>query len=160
MIQRIQTILLFLFILTLTSTFFFPVWQKIEMKDAESVDIMVTGYVSSALLDDGNEGIVYDYFYISGILILCCLLAIYSIFSYKNRLTQIKIGTANSMLTSSVVFFFLYQIFYHDVYQNINDKISFLISFYLIFLAMFFNFLSNRFIRKDDLLVRESERIR
>ena len=111
MIQRIQTILLFLFILTLTSTFFFPVWQKIEMKDTESVDIIVTGYVSSALLDDGNKGIVYDYFYISGILILCCLLAIYSIFSYKNRLTQIKIGTTNSMLTSSVVFFFYIRFF-------------------------------------------------
>ena len=160
MIHRIQTLFLILYIVTLVFTFFFPVWQKIEMKDTESVDIIVTGYVSSALLDDGNKGIVYDYFYISGILILCCLLAIYSIFSYKNRLTQIKIGTTNSMLTSSVVFFFLYQIFYHDVYQNINDKISFLISFYLIFLAIFFNFLANRFIRKDELLVRESDRIR
>jgi len=130
------------------------------MKDAESVDIIVTGYVSSALLDDGEKGVVYDYFYISGILILSCLLAAYSTFSYKNRLNQIKIGTINSMLTSFVVFFFLYQIFYSDVYQDINDKISFLISFYLIFLAMFFNFLSNRFIRKDELLVRESERIR
>ena len=76
------------------------------------------------------------------------------------RLTQIKIGTINSMLTSIVVFFFLYQVFYYELYLNINDKISFLISFYLIFLAIFFNFLSNRFIRKDELLVRESERIR
>ncbi len=160
MIQRIQTIFLFLFIVTLSSTFFFPVWQKIEMNEAESVDVIVTGYISSAFMDDGNGGIVYDYFYIGGILILCCLLALYSVFSYKNRLTQIKIGTINSMLTSVLVFFFLYQVFYYELYLNINDKISFLISFYLIFLAMFFNFLSNRFIRKDELLVRESERIR
>ena len=49
---------------------------------------------------------------------------------------------------------------YNETYIEINDKISFLISFYLIFLAIFFNFLSNRFIRKDELLVRESDRIR
>lgn len=160
MIQRIQTIFLFLFIVTLSSTFFFPVWQKIEMKDSDSVDIIVTGYISSAFLDNGNNGIVNDYFYIGIILITCCLLAVYSIFSYNNRLTQIKIGTINAMLTSVVVFFFLYQVFYNELYLNINDKISFLISFYLIFLAIFLNFLSNRFIRKDELLVRESERIR
>ncbi|MBV19809.1 MAG: hypothetical protein CL870_01760 [Cytophagia bacterium] len=160
MIQRIQTIFLFLFIVTISSTFFFPVWQKIEMKDSETVDIIVTGYISSALLESGNNGTVYDYFYISGILILCCILAVFSIFSYNNRLNQIKIGTIISMLTTLVVFFFLYQVFYNELYENINDKISFLISFYLIFLAIFFNFLSNRFIRKDELLVRESERIR
>lgn len=91
---------------------------------------------------------------------LCCGLAVYSIFSYRNRLTQIKIGTLNSFLTSLLIFFFLYQTFYQEIYLNIDDQISFLISFYLIFLAIFFNFLSNRFIRKDELLVRESERIR
>ena len=162
MIQRIQTIFLILFIASLISTFFFPVWQKIEMSENDSPEIMVTGYISSSSLEEitKGSGIVYDYFYISGIIILCCGLSVYSIFSYKNRLTQIKIGTFNSFLTSLLVFFFLYQVFYDDTYININDKISFLISFYLIFLAIFFNFLSNRFIRKDELLVRESERIR
>ena len=82
------------------------------MKDSDSVDIIVTGYISSAFLDNGNNGTVNDYFYIGIILITCCLLAVYSIFSYNNRLTQIKIGTINAMLTSVVVFFFLYQVFY------------------------------------------------
>ncbi|GIS31423.1 MAG: hypothetical protein Ct9H90mP3_2190 [Flammeovirgaceae bacterium] len=83
-----------------------------------------------------------------------------SIFSYKNRLNQIKLGALNSLITSVLIIYFLYDIFYNESYIEINDKISFLISFYLIFLAIFFNFLSNRFIRKDELLVRESDRIR
>ena len=87
-------------------------------------------------------------------------MAAFSIFSYKNRLNQIKLGALNSFLTSVFIIYFLYDIFYNEQYININDKISFLISFYLIFLAIFFNFLANRFIRKDELLVRESERIR
>jgi len=162
MIQRIQTIFLILFIASLIATHFFPVWQKIEFSEENSPEIMATGFISSSYIENISEGNaeVHDYFYIPGIIMLCCGLAVYSIFSYRNRLTQIKIGTLNSFLTSLLIFFFLYQTFYQEIYLNIDDQISFLISFYLIFLAIFFNFLSNRFIRKDELLVRESERIR
>ena len=135
---------------------------KVEFSEENSPEIMATGYISSSFIENISEGNaeVHDYFYIPGIIMLCCGLAVYSIFSYRNRLTQIKIGTLNSFLTSLLIFFFLYQTFYQEIYLNIDDQISFLISFYLIFLAIFFNFLSNRFIRKDELLVRESERIR
>ena len=161
MIQRIQTLFLILFISSIITTFFFPAWQKIEMGDNnEKVKIIVTGSISSTNFIENDNIIIYDHFYISGTLIICCLLALYSIFSYKNRLTQIKIGTINSLFTSLVIFYFLYEVFYNERYIDINDKISFLISFYLIFLAIFFNFLANRFIRKDELLVRESDRIR
>ena len=161
MIQRIQTLFLILFIGSIITTFFFPAWQKIEMGDNnEKVKIIVTGSISSTNFIENDNIIIYDHFYISGTLIICCLLALYSIFSYKNRLTQIKIGTINSLFTSLVIFYFLYEVFYNERYIDINDKISFLISFYLIFLAIFFNFLSNRFIRKDELLVSKSNRIR
>ena len=161
MIQRIQTLFLILFIGSIITTFFFPAWQKIEMGDNnEKGKIIVTGSISSTNFIENDNIIIYDHFYISGTLIICCLLALYSIFSYKNRLTQIKIGTINSLFTSLVIFYFLYEVFYNERYIDINDKISFLISFYLIFLAIFFNFLSNRFIRKDELLVSESNRIR
>ena len=161
MIQRIQTIFLILFIVSIISSFFFPVWQKIEFEDdGEKVSTVVTGFIFDAVYEVNNESILYDNFYVSGILILCCFFAVYSIFSYKNRLTQIKFGTINSFFTSLVVIKFLYDIFYNELYININDKISFLFSFYLIFLAIFFNFISNRFIRKDELLVNESNRIR
>ena len=103
---------------------------------------------------------MYDNFFIAGLVIGSCIIALISIFSYKNRLNQIKLGALNSLITSVLIIYFLYDIFYNESYIEINDKISFLISFYLIFLAIFFNFLSNRFIRKDELLVRESGRIR
>ena len=160
MIQRIQTIFLILYIVALVSTFFFPVWQKISFNEDNTVDLIVTGYVSGVDLNRGSESTLYDNFFISGIILISCLVAIISIFSYKNRLNQIKLGALNSLITSILIIYFLYEIFYNEQYININDKISFLISFYLIFLAIFFNFLANRFIRKDELLVRESERIR
>ena len=161
MIQRIQTLFLILYIGALVSTFFFPVWQKISLNDeTNSIEIIVTGYISSVDFNNGDTSVLYDNFIISGLVIISCIVAAFSIFSYKNRLNQIKLGTLNSFLTSVLIIYFLYEIFYDEKYININDKISFLISFYLIFLAIFFNFLANRFIRKDELLVRESERIR
>ncbi len=160
MIQRIQTIFLILYIGALVCTFFFPVWQKISFDQNNSVNVMVTGYVSGVDFSRGDSSILYDNFFVSGLIMVSCIIALISIFSYKNRLNQIKLGTLNSLITSILIIYFLYEIFYNDKYIDINDKISFLISFYLIFLAIFFNFLSNRFIRKDELLVRESERIR
>ena len=161
MIQRIQTLFLILYIGALVSTFFFPVWQKISLNDeTNSIEIIVTGYISSVYFNNGDTSVLYDNFIISGLVIMSCIVAAFSIFSYKNRLNQIKLGALNSFLTSVLTIYFLYDIFYNEKYININDKISFLISFYLIFLAIFFNFLANRFIRKDELLVRESERIR
>ena len=53
---------------------------------------MVTGYISTDIFEKDNETILYDQFYISAIVILSCLLAVLSIFSYKNRLTSDKIG--------------------------------------------------------------------
>ena len=161
MIQRIQTLFLILYIGALVSTFFFPVWQKISLNDeTNSIEIIVTGYISSVDFNNGDTSVLYDNFIISGLVIMSCIVAAFSIFSYKNRLNQIKLGALNSFITSVLIIYFLYDIFYNEQYININDKISFLISFYLIFLAIFFNFLANRFIRKDELLVRESERIR
>ena len=161
MIQRIQTLFLILYIGALVSTFFFPVWQKISLNDeTNSIEIIVTGYISSVDFNNGDTSVLYDNFIISGLVIISCIVAAFSIFSYKNRLNQIKLGALNSFISSVLIIYFLYDIFYNEQYININDKISFLISFYLIFLAIFFNFLANRFIRKDELLVRESERIR
>ena len=161
MIQRIQTLFLILYIGALVSTFFFPVWQKISLNDeTNSIEIIVTGYISSVDFNNGDTSVLYDNFIISGLVIISCIVAAFSIFSYKNRLNQIKLGALNSFISSVLIIYFLYDIFYNEKYININDKISFLISFYLIFLAIFFNFLANRFIRKDELLVRESERIR
>ena len=160
MIQRIQTIFLILYIGALVCTFFFPVWQKISFDENNSVETIITGYVTTVDFNSGDSSILYDNFFIAGLVIGSCIIALISIFSYKNRLNQIKLGALNSFITSVLIIYFLYDIFYNESYIEINDKISFLISFYLIFLAIFFNFLSNRFIRKDELLVRESDRIR
>lgn len=164
MIQRIQTLFLILLISCNISTFYFPLWQKIEfdLENKNEASKIVTGYIYEIINDNltTDETILIRSFHISILLVISILLAIYSIFKHNNRLTQIKIGTLNSILLSGTIFSVLYDVFYNIKFIEINDKTSFLFSFYLIFLSIFLNFLSNRFIRKDELLVSKSNRIR
>jgi len=60
MIQRIQTIFLILYIGALVSTFFFPVWQKISFDGNNSVDTIITGYVTTVDFNSGDSSILYD----------------------------------------------------------------------------------------------------
>ena len=56
MIQRIQTIFLILFVISLVTSFFFPVWQKIEISDDNgNVEAMVTGYISTDIFEKDND---------------------------------------------------------------------------------------------------------
>ena len=66
MIQRIQTIFLILFVISLVTSFFFPVWQKIEISDDNgNIEAMVTGYISTDIFEKDNETILYDKLFIS-----------------------------------------------------------------------------------------------
>ena len=108
MIQRIQTLFLILLIGCNISTFCFPLWQKIEfdLENKNQASKIVTGYIYEIVNDDltTNETILIRSFHINILLVISILLAIYSIFKYNNRLTQIKIGTLNAMLLSGTIF--------------------------------------------------------
>ena len=91
MIQRIQTIFLILFIVSLGSSFFFPVWQKVEISDETgNIETIITGHISTNVFEKDNEIILYDHFYISAIVILCCLLAVFSILAIKVGLLKLN----------------------------------------------------------------------
>ena len=66
MIQRIQTIFLILYIGALVSTFFFPVWQKISFDKNNSVETIITGYVTTVDFNSGDSSILYDNFLLLG----------------------------------------------------------------------------------------------
>ena len=60
-------------LILITSLFYIEAMNnpEIEMIDnSEGVEIIVTGYVSSNFVEENGEGIVYDHFYVSGLLIL------------------------------------------------------------------------------------------
>jgi hypothetical protein len=81
------------------------------------------------------------------------------IFRYRNRLLQIKLGALNSLfMAATIVSMVLFSNSLTETYAVQTSQYG--ISLYLPVAAMICNLLANRFIRKDEKLVRSVDRIR
>ena len=168
MIQRIQSIFLLLVTISLFSTYFFPLSEKIvytnennimAIKEKETLYIYELVY-EKYISENDTSAILYPRTYILVLIFIAGGLSFYSIFQYNNRINQIKIGAINSIIMSVTIAIILYELFYKEVMIKNTFDVNILISFYLIFTALIFNSIANRFIKKDEILVNESNRIR
>ncbi|MEJ7662029.1 MAG: DUF4293 family protein [Hymenobacter sp.] len=83
-------------------------------------------------------------------------LAVFEIFQFRNRCTQLKLGAANILLiiaTFGAAFYFSNQ---GEVFLNPKLEGQFGLAFYLPTLALLLNLLATRFIRRDEQLVRRN----
>ncbi len=157
MIQRIQTIFLALAAICMFSVLFFPV-LNLSTGDGER-EILLTAY-QLQFIEGGEPVNEQPTFYIAVLVFLSATLAIASIFSYKNRLTQMKLNFGNTLFMAATLGINLYFIFEAEDFLLGAREGSFGIGFYLVPSAMIFNSLANRFIRKDEKLVRSADRFR
>ncbi len=98
--------------------------------------------------------------YIAALASFAGLLALISIFQYRNRAKQMMLNMVNSLvMVGTVVAVFL-------TTNGINTEIgatesgAYQLGFWTILVAMVCNMLANRFIKKDEALVRSVDRIR
>ncbi|MBO9700150.1 MAG: DUF4293 domain-containing protein [Sporocytophaga sp.] len=156
MIQRIQSVLLFFVAVVMVLTLFFPIWEKTEPQTG--LKIIVNSFKAYETTNPGDA--VYASSYIAAIAIVAAVTALISIFKYKNRLFQMKLGLVNSLLMSALIGANVYAI--HEV-KKIGFTLyeeSFDIAFFLPIAGIILNMLANRFIRKDEELVRSVDRLR
>lgn len=162
MIQRIQSVFLFLVAVVMVTILFLPLWNKLDPEVQEVVTLNAFEMVYSSYDESGNLTAMAteQTFWISALAILAAAIALLSIFQYKNRLRQMQLNTLNSLVMAGVLGMSYY-------YSTIGDKMlnpeipgNFQIGFYIIAAALLFNSLGNRFIRKDEKLVRSADRIR
>ena len=99
MIQRIQSIFLVLVAGCLIAMTFFPLWSKADIEAKESVKLSAQSIVKNALDESGAEIIVEERstIFIAIVALIAAGIAIFSIFQYKNRLTQMKLGAMNAL---------------------------------------------------------------
>ena len=157
MIQRIQSIFLLLTAIVMIVVMFLPIWSKTNETGSELVQLNA---IALTYMEDGNLVTKKDTFYIA---ILCAVsagLALFSIFQYKNRLRQIQWNTLNSLAMGAILGLTYYYTTKGNALLNPDVQGTFHVGFYIIAAALFFNSLANRFIRKDEKLVRSADRIR
>ncbi|MFZ9045968.1 MAG: DUF4293 domain-containing protein [Cyclobacteriaceae bacterium] len=163
MIQRIQTIFLFVAAVAMICMLFFPIWQKVNESKTEMA-VMNAISLSYMQLDaaDGEmvEKASKDTFYIAILAVISAVIAGFSIFQYHNRLRQIQLGAANSFVVFITMMVCLYFTLKSEAVLEPKLQGTYLIGFYFPVVALLCNMLANRFIRRDEQLVRSADRIR
>lgn len=158
MIQRIQTVFLGLVAIAMFTMIFMPVWVK-QQEDPEKTIVLDTmGMVYS---EGGEVKEQKNTMYIGGIALVAAMLAIGSIFSYKNRTKQIQLNLINALLLFVLAGINSYWVFYEGRNMFAPENAGhFGFGFYLPLVALVMNSLANRFIMKDEKLVKSVDRLR
>jgi hypothetical protein len=157
--QRVQTVFLAIAVLSLVASIIFPIWT-IDVN--EETKVLTSFYLMTHAKGQVGTGAAYAYMPYSVTAMLCVAaitLAIIEITKYKNRMAQMKIGALNSFFLVGVIlasFFFS---------SNLMKTLSagggnYGLGMWLPGVAVFCNLMANRFIRKDEKLVRDSTRLR
>lgn len=158
MLQRLQSVLLLLLSLAALGASYFPLWEKVG-PDGEKYALKTYGVLHYSA-DQSVEYMPWPYAVLGILTIIIAGIAIYEIFQYKNRLRQIKLGALNSLLMTATLIGTV--LLGNRIDQRIlaGETANFKTGVGIIMAAMVFNILANRFIRRDENLVRDADRIR
>lgn len=157
MLQRVQTIFLFLISVAMGVALLNPLWEKTGKVSTEMARLTALQYSQQ----DGVSTFITPLWYLAILIFGVGLLSLFAIFQYRNRLRQTMLCAMNAILLTVIMAITLYHTLYKGkVYGNPEDQGSFLVGFYALIAALVCNALANRFIRRDERTVRESERFR
>lgn len=169
MLQRVQTIFMTIAAIAMILFLFFPIWGKSQdnpevEQDEYEYALMDAFELRYELRSDTSDEVKLlgkqNTFLLSIGAIAAALVMFFSITRYKNRMTQVKLNALFSLLTAAtLVGSYVYTSKANQLFDP-NLVGNYLIGFYLPIVAMLNNFLANRFIRKDEKLVRSADRIR
>ena len=160
MIQRIQTVFLILVVIGMFAYLFLPYWMKAD--EISGSHVIFTAFFMKQIPGENNESVITYTPYIYGGIgaVFAIIIASIEIFMYKNRLTQIKLGLVNSIIMSLTLFFSAWLAMKGQQHVMPAVSGSFEAGLFAPVFSMIFNSLANRYIKKDEDLVRSIDRIR
>ena len=152
--QRIQTVFLVIAIVSLVVSVFLPIWAY---HDGEGNKHVL--YALHYTVNEGDKSITtyFPYSITAIFTIAAATVAFIEIGKFKNRMLQMKLGALNSLFLVATIGFSLY--FASQLIKTYQTG-QYGLGMWLPGVAVVCNLLSNRFIRRDEKLVRDSERLR
>ncbi len=156
MIQRIQTIFLFLVVVCMGITIGTELWEQAVEGQVWKLDAFALENL------DANAEVISSTskWYIGALAAFVGLLALISIFQYRNRARQMMVNMINSLLMVGLVATTFLTTNGLNSELGVEVSGTYKIGFWTILAAMVCNMIANRFIRKDEALVRSVDRIR
>ncbi|MBX0292487.1 DUF4293 domain-containing protein [Hymenobacter sp. HSC-4F20] len=158
MIQRIQSVFLLLLALAMLSVLFLPIWSKTDPASQQTLVLTATklSYAGSG----AGRSVPINSWPIAALSALSAVVALLEIFQYRNRFNQLKLGMVNFLLIVGSIGAGFYYSGIGERLLNVKIPGNFEAGFYLPTLALLLNLLANRFIRRDEQLVRSMDRLR
>ena len=158
MVQRIQTLFLLIVAIAMGAFIALPVWQKSSSDGLESIS--VDAFVIRHQLNAVQSEVEPVYFHLV-LAVLAAGIALFAVFKYRNRLLQAALCAVNSVLMTVLLALVVYQTMFKagKVFEP-EAQGSYEYGFYALVVGMLANVLANRFIRKDEKMVKESNRFR
>jgi hypothetical protein len=154
--QRIQTLFLVLVVVAMVVSIFLPIWVFQDPVSGVKHELYPLHY---SVKEEANISTLYFPYCATAILMVAAAtIAIMEIRRFDNRITQIKMGTLNSLILMGVMIAAV--VFSNRLANQFNYGWKYGTSIWTTFAGVAFNWLALRFIRRDEKLVRDSDRIR
>ena len=152
--QRKQTVFLVIVGVFMVISIFFPIWTSVS----EGVERALFPLHFSST-EGGIKTTVYFPYTLTAIFaIAAATTAFFEIGKFQNRMLQIKLGALNSLFMLGSVGSAVY--FATDLIKANQAAGEYGFALYFPVAALISNMIANRFIRKDEKLVRDSDRLR
>jgi glucan phosphoethanolaminetransferase (alkaline phosphatase superfamily) len=152
--QRVQTIFLVIAIISLIVAVFLPIWTH---QDASGKTHVLYALHYTTIDQDGRITQYMPYSLTAIFAIASATIALIEIGKFKDRMLQMKLGALNSLFLVATIGSALY--FSNQMIKTFHGG-EYGFGIWLPGVAVLCNLLSNRFIRRDEKLVRDSERLR
>lgn len=152
--QRIQTVFLVIVVISLIASIFLPIWG-FNAADGKTHVLYPLHY---SVIENGVRTTNYFPYCLTAVFsVVAATLAITSIRRFDNRMLQMKIGAINSLLVAGTVASAI--IFSNSLTKTLGGG-QYGFGIFVPGIAVICNLLANRFIRRDEKLVRDSDRLR
>jgi glucan phosphoethanolaminetransferase (alkaline phosphatase superfamily) len=154
--QRIQTVFLALVVVSMIASIFLPIWVFQDPATGVKHELYPLHYT---VKEEAERTTLYFPYSITAILMVAAAtIAVMEIRRFDNRITQIKMGTLNSLVLMGVMIAAV--VFSNKLAGQFNYGWRYGLTIWTAFAGVAFNWLALRFIRRDEKLVRDSERLR
>jgi hypothetical protein len=158
MIQRLQSLFLALVVVSMAVCLLTPAWSKTDPATGATARLSAFSLVyAKTAAQTTNTSTAY----LAALAVLAAGVALYSIFQYRNRMRQMVLGLVNSLVMIAL----LGGLAYWSVYRGSalfapEMRGTYQAGFYAVVVGLLSNVLANRFIRRDEQLVRSADRMR
>lgn len=152
--QRIQTVFLLVVVVAMVALIFLPIW--VHQPGTENAHQLYALHYTEKLNGVATT-LYYPYCITAMLAVAAATVSFISLRKFNNRRLQMKLGALNSLIMLGLMVCIV--IFIFDLAKT-HPSAMYGMGFWMVAIGVAANFLANRFIRRDEKLVRDSERLR